>query len=256
MQAFTSSRRSRLLWATIPLLVLLGILTLASACGSDPTPTPTPSPTPTPTATPTPLPPTPTPPPAPSVPFDQFEIMPTTTVGELVAYLSEEEVSCLRSTIGEGIFNSIQGITFSALPPGTADFPVDCLSPESAINMQIAFMSAEVGGLSLETRGCIKALALENPAVFGIGEPPANPGAALGAAMQMQLCLSDEEAAAFGASSGGELPPPSVMRCVEEQIGDLEDLIAVFSGQEPDQEAMLGLMAAAIECGLEFQPPN
>ena len=262
MQSFNSSRRSHLFRVALPLLMVVGFLTLATSCGSEPTPTPTPSPTPTatptpsptPTSTPTPVPPTPTPAPV-LVPIEEFEITQTTTVGELMAYLSEEEVACVSNTIGAAIFDSIQGLAFAAIPPGTADLPFECLSLETAINLQIAFVSLEAGGLSAETRNCIRAIGIENPFLFGVGEPPANPAALIGAGFQMQLCLNDEEAARLAPDANATAPPPSVLRCLEEQLGSVEDLIAVFSGQEPDPEAMLGLLAAAMECGLELEPP-
>ncbi len=114
-------------------------------------------------------------------------------------------------------------------------------------------MSVEAGGLSAETRTCIASVAMEHPAAFGIGPPPtADDFAGLfGAGIQMNLCLTDEEAAALAGAGGDGLPPPSVIRCMEEQIGSLDDLLAAFlalMGEEPDPSAALGLFAAAQEC--------
>lgn len=253
-------------------LMLLMLAAFAAAC-SDPTPTPTatprPTPTPTPTATPTPVPPTPTPTPAPeSTPdammpkpeagsIEDLVINESTTVGDLMAVLSESEVSCLRDAVGGATLDAVQNVPLANAPPGAMDaLPFECLSPESAIGISIAMMSAEAGGLSAETRGCISALAMENPSALGIGEPPADPSALFGTAIQMQLCMNDEEAARFAANSGAELPPPSVMRCMEEQLGGLEDLFTLFSGGEPDLAKLGELMAAAQTCGLEMTPPG
>ena len=187
---------------------------------------------------------------------EDLVITESTTVGDIMAVLSADEVSCVRDAVGAGIFDAIQGIAIATAPPGTMEnLPFECLAPENAIGISIAFMSAEAGGLSAETRSCISALAMENPSVLGIGAPPENPAELFDTAIQMQLCLTDEESAAFAANSGGELPPPSVIRCMEEQLGGLEDFLAIFSGTEPDPEKLLGMFAAAQTCGLEMAPP-
>ncbi|MCY4449175.1 MAG: hypothetical protein OXE02_10080 [Chloroflexi bacterium] len=252
-------------------LILLMLAAFAAAC-SDPTPTPTatprPTPTPTPTATPTPVPPTPTPTPAPeSTPdammpkpeagsVEDLVVTESTTVGDLMAVLSESEVSCLRDAVGGATLDAVQNVPLANAPPGAMDaLPFECLSPESAIGISIAMMSAEAGGLSAETRGCISALAMENPSALGIGGPPDDPTEIFSTAIQIQLCMSDEEAARFAGESGGEMPPPSVMRCMEEQLGSLDDLLALFFGGEPDLAALGELMAAAQTCGLEMTPP-
>ena len=277
-------------------LILIVVAALAAACSS-PTPTPTaapqPSPTPTATATPTPLPPTSTPtatprpaptptatatptpllptptkapaaptsaPTVPQGPVGDLEITADTTVGDIMGVLSQDEVSCLRDAIGPAVFDTIQDIPISIAPPGTMEaLPFECLTPENAIAIGIAMMSAEAGGLSAETRGCISALAMENPGVLGIGEPPEDPAALLGTAIQMQFCLTNQEASRIGADIGGELlPPPSVFRCVEEELGSLDDFLSFITGAEPNPEKLLGVVAAAQKCGMriEMAPPE
>ena len=261
--------RASLRSATAITLLLIAASVLAVACGSDPTPTPTPTPRPTPTptatATPTPLPPTPTPTAmmesmpehVPMGSVEDLVITESTTVGDLMAVLSADEVSCLRGAIGADIFDAIQGIAIATAPPGTMEnLPFECLQPENAIGISIAMMSAEAGGLSAETRSCISALAMENPSVLGIGGPPEDPAALFGTAIQMQLCMSDEEAARFAGESGAEIPPPSVMRCMEEQVGSLDALLGIFSGQQPDLAVLGRMMEAAETCGLEIEPPG
>ena len=243
--------------AAITLMLLL-LAAFAAAC-SDPTPTPTatprPTPTPTATATPTPVPPTPTPTAMaeqePQAPSGDLEITSDTTVGELMAALSEEELACVQQTIGADTFALIQDLPLASVPPGV-ELPDQCFTPETSINMSIAFMSAEAGGLSADTRDCIAALAAEDPSVLGIGEPPADPAALFGTAIRMQSCMTDEEAARFAGDSG--MPPPSVTRCLEEELGGIEDFITIFSGAEPDPEKMLAMFAAAQKCGLELAP--
>ena len=268
--------RAGLRSAAMVTLILLLLAAFAAAC-SDPTPTPTPTPrptpTPTPTATPTPAP-TPTPTPTPEPPpageptpdamtpkpeagsIDDLIITDSTTVSDLMAVLPESEVSCLRDAVGAATFDAVLNIPITSAPAGAMDaLPFECLSPENAIGISIAMMSAAAGGLSEETRGCISALARDNPSVLGIGGPPEDPAELFGTAIQMQLCMSDEEAARFAADSDGQMPPPSVMRCMEEQLGTLDDLLTLFTGAEPDLSKIGELMAAAQTCGLEMTPP-
>ncbi len=267
----SASLRTGLRSAAAVTLILLMLAAFAAAC-SDPTPTPTatprPTPTPTATATPTPVPPTPTPTPAPEPTPDAMMPKPdagsiedlviteSTTVGDLMAALSESEVSCLRDAVGEATLGAVMNLPLASAPPGAMDaLPFECLAPENSIGISIAMMSAAAGGLSSETRSCISDLAMENPSVLGIGEPPEDPTELFSTAIQIQLCMSDEEAARFAGDSGEQMPPPSVMRCMEEQLGSLEDLLALFFGGEPDLAALGELMAAAETCGLEMTPP-
>ena len=217
---------------------------------ADATPTPVP---PTPTPTPVPPTPTPTPFPEPVGSIDDLEITGATRVGDLMAYLSQDEVSCIREAIGAEIFDSIQEFPLGSVPGGAGNLPLQCLTPDNVIGLNIAFMSAEAGGLSTETRTCIRAVAQENPLAIGLGEPGPDTdfGDVMRGAFQINLCMTDEEATALiGADSPG-LPPPSVSRCMEEQLGTIDALLAVFTGQEPDLEAMLALFAAAAECGFD-----
>lgn len=255
------------------MLVLLLFAAFAAAC-SEPTPTPSPTPTPTPTATatPTPEPPTPTPTPEPEAMAEatpdammpkpeagsiaDLVITESTTVGDLMAALSESEVSCLRDAVGEATLDAVMNLPLASAPAGAMDaLPFECLAPESAIGISVAMMSAAAGGLSAETRSCITALAMANPSVLGIGGEPEDPAALFGTAMQMQLCLTDDEARAF-VEGGAGMPPPSVLRCMEEQLGGLDDLLAIFVGGEPDLEKLGELMAASQECGLDVAPPG
>ena len=192
-------------------LALVAAVAFVSACGSDPTPAATAAPTATATAmatatatrTPISAPtssPTATSAPTPTatpvfVPLKDLDITGSTTVGEIVAALSDPEIYCVRNTMGAGTLDAIQGITLAEVPPGTADLPLDCLTLDNAVDIGIAFMSVEAGGLSAETRECVRGIAIESPHVLGIGDPPADAAAAMSGILQGHLCLSDEEAA-------------------------------------------------------------
>ena len=261
--------RSR--FSRIVTIVCLGVV-LTAACGSDetpepaatpaqvaatPTPTPIPTPAPTPAATPTP---SATPAPAPAQPIEDLVVTEATTVRDIMAFLSEPEIACMRESIGESVFGAIVDVPLAQIPEDTGGFPLDCLTPESAVGISVAFMSADAGGLSAETRTCIASVVMDNPAALGIGPPPADADVAdlLGTTIRMSLCFTVEEAAAFAGGEADALPPPSVLRCMEEQLGGLDALLSAFSSlasPAPDAAAALGLLAAAQACGFDVAPP-
>ena len=223
-------------------LALVAAVAFVGACGSEPTPTPTPRPTATPA-------PTPTPTAAPvSVPIKDLDITGATTVGEIIDALSDPEIDCVRDTIGAGTLDAMRGVALAEVPSGTADFPLDCLTLDNAVDLGIAFMSTEAGGLSAETRECVRGIALESPHVLGIGDPPAVPAVAMSGILQSHLCLRDEEAAALSVDRDVDLPPPSAVRCMETHLGGPESMVAVFSAAEPDTSDAFNLLSAAIAC--------
>ena len=248
------------------MLVSLLFVAFAAAC-SEPTPTPTPTPrptpTPTPTATPTPLPPTPTPAPEPTpdamMPkpeagsIHDLVITETTTVGDLMATLSESEVSCLRDAVGAATIDAVRNIPIASAPPGAMDaLPFECLTPENTIGISIAMMSASIeGGLSTETRKCITDLAMENPAMLGLGAPS---GGGSQGALELLSCMTEEEAAAFaGEAPGDGAPSPEDLRCVAAQPGGQEALEAIMSGNPAGltQEQAAALGAALAACNID-----
>ena len=241
------------------LAVVMGFVLVIAACSSDPTPTPTvPTPTATsvPTATPVPATATSTPVPPTVAPtatrvaisIDELEITETTTIRDIVAAFSEDEETCVREAIGVDAFDLIKDVPVATLPGGVGDFPLQCLTMESTLGFVVASLSSEAGGLSAETRSCITGVAAENPGIVGLGPPPESLGEVIAGAVQVQLCLTDEEAAAWAASQGAELPSPSALRCLEEQLGGEEALLAMLSDEEQAEQAMLNLFSAALAC--------
>ena len=172
------------------LLALLALLALVAACGGDdPTPTPTPAatpeptpatvaatPAPTPAATPTPAP-TPTPEAAPEptapamvehVPMGDLRdlvINPKTVGKQLLDPLSAGEVSCIKEAVGEDFYTIIQVTPIAAFGGNvsSAAFLFDCLTPETIVLIGIAFLDAQAGGWTGETRQCITDVGLEHP---------------------------------------------------------------------------------------------
>ncbi len=180
--------------------------------------------------------------------IEDLEITATTTVREVVSAFSEEEGSCIREAIGVDAFNAIADVPVSSLAGGAADFPIQCLGSESATGFIVANLSAEAGGLSAETRSCITDIAVENPSVVGLGPEPEDFGQVIAGAIRVQLCLNDEEAAAWAASQGMELPPPSTLECLEEQLGGEEAFLAMLTDEETSEEALFSLLSTAMAC--------
>ena len=170
--------------------VIIALIALVAACGGeDPTPTPTPAatpeptpatvaatPAPTPAATPTPAP-TPTPEAAPEptapamvehVPMGDLRdlvINPKTVGKQLLDPLSAGEVSCIKEAVGEDFYTIIQVTPIAAFggDVSSATFLFDCLMPESIVLIGIAFLDAQAGGWTGETRQCITDVGLEHP---------------------------------------------------------------------------------------------
>ena len=161
---------------------LIALLALVAACGGDdPTPTPTPAtvaatPAPTPTATPTPTPtPTPEATPSPTAPaivehtpmgsLRDLVINPKTVGKQLLDPLSADEVSCIKEAVGQDFYTIIQVTPIAAFggDVSSATFLFDCLKPESTVLIGIAFLDAQAGGWTEETRQCITGVGLEHP---------------------------------------------------------------------------------------------
>ena len=268
-------------WAVLLVSLVAGALVFA-ACGEsatptpdptatpvltptqDPTATPVPTPTQDPTATPVPTPtqdPTATPVPTPTPAMMSLsDIDETTTGAELIASLSEGEADCLRAAIGDASYEAMQDLTLSESAMGFDTFPLQCLEPGNAIDLSVAMMSLQAGGLSDDSQACIKDVFAD------LGVP--GEGMSMTDSMRffitMQLCLTDEEAQAMSGPVTEEdaFPLPSQLRCVSEQT-DLENLFIVYqafadlesstSQPTPSPEmtkAVAELMAAQETCGI------
>ena len=168
--------------------VIIALLALVAACGGDdPTPTPTPAtvaatpaPTPAATATPAPTPastPVPTPDaiPSPTAPaiaehtpmgsLRDLVINPKTVGKQLLDPLSADEVSCIKEAVGQDFYTIIEVTPIAAFggSVSSATFLFDCLIPESIVLIGIAFLDAQAGGWTEETRQCITGVGLEHP---------------------------------------------------------------------------------------------
>ena len=273
-------------WAMLLVALVAGALVFA-ACGESATPIPNPTATPaapvstptpatpdTPVLTPTPAAPVSTPTPAtPDTPvptptsdptptpamMSLSDIDETTTVAELIESLSEGEADCLRAAMGDASYQAMQDLTLSESAMGFDTFPLQCLEPDNAIDLSVAMISLQAGGLSDDSQACIKDVFAD----LGVPGEAMSMTDSMRSFITMQLCLTDEEAQALDMSGGEDpLPLPSQLRCVAEQI-DLENLFIVYqafadleSSTEPPTPspemtmAVAEIMAAQEACGI------
>ncbi len=233
-----------------------------AACDDDPTPLPaTPESAPTittlalPTATAIPSPtliPIPTRQP---ISMDELEITDETTLSHVIAALSDDEVACIQDAAGASVFTVVLNVPLSALPSELSEPPPECLSEENAIGLGVAYLSRDAGGLDAETRNCVTNVVTQVPAVLDVGGRPENPMEIAAGSFGIQLCLTDEQAASLALGGEDELPPPSVLRCLAEQMGGQEALLTALLQGEEDPTLILGLMVAAQSCESESNAP-
>ena len=184
-----------------------------------------------------------------------LEITGDTTVGDLLAYLSEEEAGCIREAIGPQLYDLIGGLPLAAAAAGNAPLPLGCLGPDNRIGLSLAFMAPRAGGLSSDSRACIREVAEENPLAIGIEDPGPEVDASeiLRGAMQVNLCLTDEEAAALSGADDSVLPPPSDARCLVDALGGLDTLLDLYTGQQLEPEDLVALLEAAATCDTKIK---
>ena len=250
----TRQNKKRSSWRWTPLAIaalMTGVLVFA-ACGEDAAPTPTASPSPvaTPVPTSTPIPPT----------TSLADIGADATGADLISAISAEEAQCLRTTMGDPAYEAIQDLPLSTSGMGFDTFPLQCLSPGNATDLSVAMISLQAGGLSDESRACVKDV------FTGLGVPSEAMSMAdsMRSFITMQLCLTDEEAQAMSGPVPAEdaFPLPSQLRCVAGQT-DLENLFIVyeaFTDLDPSTEppapspemlsAVAEIMAAQEACGI------
>ena len=184
----------------------------------------------------------------------------TTTGAELIASLSEGEADCLRAAIGDASYEAMQDLTLSESAIGFYTFPLQCLEPDNAIDLSVAMMSLQAGGLSDDSQACIKGVFAD----LGVPGEGMSMTDSMRSFITMQLCLTDEEAQAMSGPVPEEdaFPLPSQLRCVSEQT-DLENLFIVYqafadlesSAEQPTPspemtKAVAEIMAAQETCGI------
>ena len=166
----------------------------------------------------------------------------------VIGALSDDEVRCVQGKIGAEALIVVLDVPLSALPQDVGQIPTDCLTGENAIGLGVAYLSRDAGGLDAEARGCVSEAVAATPSVVGLGEQPENPLETIIGTITMQLCLSDEEAAALAPGGESELPPPSALRCIAEQLGGTEAMLMALEEGLEDPGAIFDVMLAAFTC--------
>ena len=173
-----------------------------------------------------------------------------TTGMDLVATLSEEEVSCIKGAVGDTFFQILLGTPImAAASSGTSGaFFFNCLRLDSIVGLGVAFFANEGGGWTPETRACVLAVAKEHPDLvytrLGL-QLPDDPGAASFAEthlynLEVYDCMNNQEKMTFTVSSWRGLDSLSQrtgsdvvgllteeeIACVQEALSE-EDLLAI-----------------------------
>ena len=277
------SRRFHVTHLWIVLMFLLAVA--AAACGeeeSTPASAPTqapiaaPSATPSPTASPTPVPtatPSPTPESSSSMEIEFLELDTSSTGKDLVALLTDEEVSCLENTLGADYQKMLEAPLVGEAgavseSDGSDSSPLtQCLTVEHVASVSISMFSIAAGGFSAGTQECITQLLRDDPAIAeALGRQDES---AVGEAMlEFIACLTPEEAAALTPPGEGPAPNPNDIACLMKQLEGTssgERIIAVLSGADAsgkglttEESAALGqaVEACGIETEFEFPDPS
>ena len=134
--------------------------------------------------------------------LEDFVITPATTGQDLLDRLSETETSCIRETMGEGIYQIIRAtpLLLAGGDAASAAPLFNCLTLESVVILGLAFNSAQAGGWSAETRRCMIEVGLEHPEAIYVrlglewqGPETSNPAETLDYNVQIYECMSDQE---------------------------------------------------------------
>ncbi len=232
------------------LLVILAsaalALALTAACASNPTPTPTPSPTPTPAPEPT------------------LSIDADTVWRDVAGALTPAEISCVHGELGSDAYDALLNEPVLAGGPYLASLPVGCLEQETAIDFIVALLNAQVGGLSADSETCLRGTfaTVDISQLAGLAGAPTGDandiGAAIGGAVGLAFCLTDEEAAMV---STGDLLGDAMgeitlaqFTCVIEQV-DISEVLTLLetlnAGGEPTLPS-LEVFQAVADCGIDF----
>ena len=106
-------------------------------------------------------------------------ISPDTTVGDLIAWLTEEEAACLAATAGDAVLEAMQDVAVLTVAgdPRVVGLLVSCLVPDTFLLFGVAFMDGKAGGWSPESRECLTSFVRDHPEfiyttfhVQGVGE--------------------------------------------------------------------------------------
>ena len=160
----------------------------------------------------------------------EFTIDADTTGRDLIAVLTEGEVSCIRNALTEDAYTALLDKPALDIDDPEFVFPGECLSAESNATLVVGTMAYDAGGLSADSTSCLRdAVTAEDPASFWSDDPEVL--ASFGATffIESTICLTDEESAMMDASLGTEpFITPSQLRCIVDAAGK-EKLVTLFN---------------------------
>ena len=195
-----------------------------------------------------------------------FVVDASTTGKDLVDRLSEEEVACIKAAVGDAVFTLLQSVPLlSAGTDAASAAPLfNCLTQENVVLLGAAFIDAQAGGRSPETRECIADLSLQHPEVIYLrlglqreGEQTVPAAQTDNVILQFLNCLTDVERVEYlvrlysaldGASllTGTDiiaLLPESEEACVREGLS--ADQYNTLLASTPLQAALIAAPVAA-----------
>ena len=188
-----------------------------------------------------------------------------TTGRDLVAALSEEEVSCIKGAVGDTFFQILLGTPIvAAASSGTSGaFFFNCLRLDSVVGLGVAFFDNEAGGWTPETRACVLGVAQEHPDLvysrLGLQTPEesvTNFAETHLYNLELYDCMNNQEKMSFTVSAwrgidslsqqtGADvvaLLTESEVACVQEALSE-EELLAVASAS-PLEAVTIGSTSA------------
>ena len=134
--------------------------------------------------------------------LEDFVITPATTGQDLLDRLSEAEISCIRESMGEGVYQIIRGtpLLLAGSNAASAAPLFNCLTVESVVLLGVAFNDVQAGGWTAETRRCIVEVGKEHPEAIYVrlglewqGPETSNPAETLEQNLRIYECMTDQE---------------------------------------------------------------
>ena len=139
--------------------------------------------------------------------MEDFVITESTTGGDMMALLSEQETSCIKGAFGEAVYQLLQGTPLMMMASGgdisQAAPMFNCLEQDNVIYLSVAFLDLQAGGWEPESRSCITLVGLSHPDALYVrlglhlGDGPIDPATTLDYNIAIFDCLSNDEKKQF-----------------------------------------------------------
>ena len=193
-----------------------------------------------------------------------MSLPPDAVWGDVVGLLTEPEQQCLRDAAGASFDAQLATPVFASVGSYLSDVFVPCLPAETVVDLVIANLSHQAGGLSDDSAACIRGTFanVDLRAVFEATEDlQGESRAAFGSVLGMLLCLNDDEASRISVSGLFDAAEAGLtlqdLRCVIQRV-DIAVLLDLFlptgpDAAPPDLSRTVELLAALQECGVNLE---